>query len=139
MAPTTSPVSRTKSRTCRGFIRTSRPITSWTSPPEQKPRPAPVSTTARIDGSFRNRTKVSRSATYPSTRRAFRRSGRLRVRVATAPDTSSRKGSVIQHRDRLDLDLHAGMDEGLDFDEGHARKVLAHALPIARAQGLPGR
>jgi hypothetical protein len=57
-------------RTCVGFIVVSGPITSRTSPPEQKPRPAPVMTIARMSGSsldlrrasWRSSRKVSPSA-----------------------------------------------------------------------------
>jgi hypothetical protein len=62
MFATTSQASFTNPRTCFGFIATSGPITSRTSPPLQKPRPAPVSTTARTDRSFLRPAKESRSA-----------------------------------------------------------------------------
>jgi hypothetical protein len=63
---------------------------SSTSPPEQNARPAPVRTIARTPGSVSSAAKVSRSSAYTSKVRAFSRSGRLSVSVATPVSGSSR-------------------------------------------------
>ena len=54
-----------------------------TSPPAQKPRPAPVSTTAPTAGSSASRGSASSSASSIGRDIAFSRSGRLRVSTAT--------------------------------------------------------
>jgi hypothetical protein len=56
---------------------------SSTSPPEQKPRPAPVSRMARTPSSVSSAANVSRSSAYTSKVSALSRSGRLSVMVAT--------------------------------------------------------
>ena len=62
IALTTSPVMVVNSRSSGGVRRVSGPMISWTSPPEQKFPPAPVSTTARIDRSSASPRNHSRSA-----------------------------------------------------------------------------
>src|SRR5690349_17226858 len=59
------------------------PADSW-SAPEQKPRPAPVITTARRELSCPRSTSCSRNGTITSNAIAFIRSGRLRVTTATS-------------------------------------------------------
>src|SRR6185503_2395955 len=67
----------------------------FTSPPAQKPRPAPVSTTTPTAGSSARRGSASRSASSIGRDMAFRRSGRLRVSTATPSLTFSIRSVVI--------------------------------------------
>ena len=55
---------------------------AFTSPPEQKPRPAPVMTIARMSGSSLDRRRASWRSSRKVSPRALRRSGRFRVSVA---------------------------------------------------------
>ena len=65
-----------------------------TSPPAQKAVPAPVRTSAPTAGSFPKRRTMRRRAGVSSSERAFRASGRLRVRVATPSRSSPSSSSV---------------------------------------------
>jgi hypothetical protein len=56
-----------------------------TSPPAQKPRPAPVITTQRTSGSAAKARALATSASSISPDSAFRRSGRFMVMTATPP------------------------------------------------------
>jgi hypothetical protein len=62
MALTTSPVILVNCSSSEGCIRVSGPMISWTSPPEQKLPPAPVSTTALMAASCASCRKRSRSS-----------------------------------------------------------------------------
>jgi hypothetical protein len=73
------------------FSRTSGPMISCTSPPEQKLSPAPATTTAFTSSAYLSRPNRSRSSAYESKVSGFLRSGRFRVTVATpAWSTSTR-------------------------------------------------
>ena len=89
---TTAPVIRVNSRTSRWSPPSSRrPMMSPTSPPEQKPRPSPWTTTTATSSRCSSSVKTSRRSAYTSSVRAFSRSGRSKLTVATPPSTSKRK------------------------------------------------
>ena len=92
---TRSPVMRVKARISSvrpaSRARTSGPMMSWTSPPEQKLPPAPVMTTARTAGACCSWRKVVRNSSYISSVSGFFRSGRSSVIVATRSLTCQRK------------------------------------------------
>src|SRR5436853_5768511 len=87
--------------------------------PAQKPRPAPVSTTARTEGSRACLTASSRSR-FVSASSAFRTSGRFSVIVWTAPSLLTSTSGTTQTLVRLLASAH-----GIDVRLGRARRVLA--------------
>src|SRR6185503_1514831 len=127
----------------------SAPMMSSTSPPEQKARPAPVSTTARTAGSLSTAGKRSRSSEYTSKVRAFSRSGRLRVTVATPVSALTAKRNDLgagvklrlprEHSRGLDLDDRAHIHEPAHLEKRHGGIVLPQPRPPSLAQGLPAR
>jgi len=62
IASTASPARRVKARICSALMSARGATILCLSPPEQKPAPAPVSTTARTASSFAKPRNVSRSA-----------------------------------------------------------------------------
>ena len=88
IAFTRSPVMRVNSSNSGAFSRTSGPMISCTSPPEQKLPPAPVTTTTFTSGAWRRRSNRSRSSAYESKVSGFLRSGRFSVMVPTPPSTA---------------------------------------------------
>ena len=83
IALTRSPVMRVNISSSGAFNRTSGPMISCTSPPEQKLSPAPARTTTLTSLAWRSRSNRSRSSAYESKVSGFLRSGRLSVIVAT--------------------------------------------------------
>src|SRR5205823_13864491 len=65
-----------------------------TSPPAQKPPPAPVSTTQPTASSVSTRARTSARADIMAWEKAFRRSGRFMVITATPLSISARRSSV---------------------------------------------
>src|SRR6185295_12541280 len=122
---------------------------SSTSPPEQKARPAPVTTSARTSSSSSSSNSVRPSSSYTSKVSAFSRSGRFSVMVATrVPSSYSYRNDfglggmlwILSSASRhdgggLDLDLGAVLEQGLHLEQAHRRKVLAHHAPVAFADG----
>ena len=66
----------------------SRSLIDFTSPPEQKPRPAPVMTSTRTSSSAPERRIASCRSSRSVSPSAFSRSGRFSVRVAIRSCTS---------------------------------------------------
>src|SRR4029450_7776691 len=79
---TTAPVMRVNSSSVRWSEPSSAPMISCTSPPEQKPRPAPVITSARTSSRWGSSASTSRRSAYASNVSAFSFSGRSNVTVA---------------------------------------------------------
>src|SRR5690348_2453384 len=103
---------------------------SW---PAQKPRPAPVRTTARTSASRASLT-ASSSSRLVGASRAFRTSGRLSVIVWTAP---SRVTSTSGTPETLTLVLAS--PRGTDLHLGRARRLLAGRHDRCRASVAVGR
>ena len=78
-----SQVMRVKACTCAASASSKRAMMSFWSPPEQKARPVPVSSTERTELRVRNAAKVSVSSRYDSKVKALRRSGRSKRTTAT--------------------------------------------------------
>src|SRR5215207_8419770 len=74
-------------RSSRSWMESGISWNSFRSWPEQKPRPAPVITTARISG-LAACSSASRSAAWSAALKALKTSGRLSVIVRTAPSRS---------------------------------------------------
>src|SRR5687768_344156 len=103
---------------------------SSTSPPEQNPRPLPVTTSTRASWRCGSSARTSRRSAYASNVRAFSLSGRLNVTVAIPSESSKPKCS---HRSVNPAEARCGLTslERLESGEDPAeneRVDLARAL-----------
>src|SRR5947207_4527138 len=126
-----------------------------TSPPAQKPRPAPVTTTTPTLPSSARRGSASSSASSIAPDIALSRSGRFSVRVATPSLTDSSRSwamAILRAKYTRGHELHAGA-VGVDDadlrgdppssvpDRPHRRLAAARVLRVLRGPGraLPER
>src|SRR5579885_613216 len=111
------------------------------SPPAEKAAPAPVRTTARTAGSAPKARNASVSSRITASSNAFRRSGRLRVSVATPRASVARWRFMASHSEhaepgRLDRGVEARRERQREDAAGLAR--IDHAIVPEPRAGIIG-